>query len=111
MAITSTAYQNAFYFHSSSQTSLPQSDEELLKRYLSLSPEQREGEFADTSRVAEITGLSQRTVVNWIREGRIRALRIGKKYQVVLATLHEYLQKAEDLPGLEGVVENRPSKT
>ena len=66
--------------------------EELLATYLRLSGKQREDEFAPTSRVAEITGLSQRTIELWIELGVLLAVRIGKKYQVSLASLHEHLQ-------------------
>ena len=65
--------------------------EELLGVYLRLSYEQREEQFAPTARVAEITGLSQRTIELWIDIGALLAVRIGKKYQVSLASLREHL--------------------
>jgi len=74
------------------------SSEGLLKLYLALSPEQRQRQFVDTARAAEISGRSQRTIVDWISRGAIQAVRIGKrKYQVELDSLHHFLEHhAED---------------
>jgi excisionase family DNA binding protein len=75
---------------------VPQSNEELLMLYLSL-PSQKRGEvFAPTARTAEIAGVSQRTVNLWIHSGLIQAIRIGKKYQVRLESLREFLKAVVD---------------
>lgn len=71
-------------------------DEELLELYLSLPKEQREKRFIDTAQAAEITGLSVRTMQSWIESGVVRAVHIGKKYQVDLDSLREYLKDRTD---------------
>jgi excisionase family DNA binding protein len=68
-------------------------DEDLLKMYLKLPKKERRDLFADTARAAELTDLSQRTIQFWIETGAIRALSIGKKYQVYLESLDEYLKQ------------------
>jgi excisionase family DNA binding protein len=69
------------------------SDEELLMMYLSMPKKERGELFADTARAAELTDLSQRTIQFWIETGAIRAIPIGKKYQVYLESLGDYLKK------------------
>lgn len=68
-------------------------DEELLKMYLNLPGKERRDLFADTARAAELTDLSQRTIQLWIETGAIRAVPIGKKYQVYLESLRDYLER------------------
>ena len=68
------------------------SDEELLRMYLKLPKKERSELFADTARAAELTDLSQRTIQFWIETGAIRAIPIGKKYQVYLESLGDYLK-------------------
>lgn len=68
------------------------SDDELLDLYLALPKKQRHQRFTDTAHAAEITGLTQRTIQLWIELGVIRAVHIGKKYQIDLASLKEYLK-------------------
>ncbi len=68
-------------------------DEELLRMYLKLPKKERSELFADTARAAELTDLSQRTIQLWIETGAIRAISIGKKYQVYLESLGDYLTK------------------
>lgn len=68
-------------------------DEDLLRMYLKLPKKERSDLFADTARAAELTDLSQRTIQFWIETGAIRALSIGKKYQVYLESLRDYLKK------------------
>lgn len=74
--------------HSSSEEP---TQEELLDIYLSLSKEHREQRFASTSHVAEMLGLAQRTIQTWVDTGSIRAVRVGKKYQVDLHSLRARL--------------------
>lgn len=68
-------------------------DEDLLRLYLKLPKEERSNFFADTARAAELTDLSQRTIQFWIETGAIRAVSIGKKYQVYLKSLDDYLNE------------------
>lgn len=69
------------------------SEEELLQLYLSLPRQLRGKRFADTASAAELTNLSQRTIQFWIETGAIRAVSIGKKYQVDLDSLVDYLKR------------------
>jgi excisionase family DNA binding protein len=68
----------------------------LLSRWLSLSNESRSKEFADTSRAAEIAGVSKRTVRDWIAAGHIRSVRIGKKHEILRESLIAYLKARAD---------------
>lgn len=71
--------------------------EDLLNLFLSLPPKQRLHRFADTARAAEITGLTQRTIQMWIEFGSIRAVHVGRKYQIDLDSLKSYLlNRAEE---------------
>lgn len=63
----------------------------LLVRWLSLSCADREREFADTARAAEIVGVARRTIQGWIDDGRIQAVPIGKRYYVNLDSLRYFL--------------------
>ncbi len=65
--------------------------QELLNLFLSLTPQQRQLRFADTSRAAQITGLTQRTIQMWIEFGSIDAVHVGRKYQIDLESLRNYL--------------------
>ncbi len=67
-------------------------EEELLEHYLALDDERRARKFADTARVAHFVGLSQRTIQLWIEIGLIRAVRIGRKYQVDLESVKAHLR-------------------
>ena len=67
-------------------------DAELLHLYLSLPTASREKEFINTAQAAEITGLSIRTIQLWIESGAVRAIAIGRKYQIVLESLKAHLE-------------------
>jgi excisionase family DNA binding protein len=69
------------------------SDDELLDLFLAATEVQRLELFADTARAAQISGLSRRTIQVWIDSGAIRAIPIGKKYQVYLTSLVKYLSQ------------------
>lgn len=71
----------------------PSSDRDLLKLFLSLPKEERKNRFADTAKTAEIVGMSRRTVQLWIELGQIQAVRVGKKYHVLLDSVHGYLHE------------------
>jgi excisionase family DNA binding protein len=76
-----------------SENGLPAFDsEKLLELYLALPVRKRQEEFAGTAQVAEMTCLSQRTIQFWIETGAIQAISVGKKYQVYLSSLREYLK-------------------
>lgn len=68
------------------------SSEELLDLYLNLPPKHRTRRFADTARAAKMTGLTQRTIQLWIEFGDIRAVHIGRKYQIDLRSLKSFLR-------------------
>lgn len=72
------------------------SDTQILKHFLSLSPDLRRRHFADTSAVASQVGLSRRTIQLWIEVGSIRAVRVGRRYQVVLASVYGYLEAIQE---------------
>ena len=72
------------------------SDDELFDLYLSLPEKQREKKFASTERAAKIIGLSQRTIQLWVEAGLVRAVMIGRKYQVSLDSLKAYLKSRVD---------------
>lgn len=81
--------------------SMPQECEsegqDLLEIYLRLPVKQREQRFADTASAAKITGLTQRTIQLWIEFGVIRAIPIGRKYQIDLESLIAYLKSRIEL--------------
>jgi excisionase family DNA binding protein len=65
--------------------------QELLRTYLLLSKGEREQRFVDTARAAELTGLSRRTIQFWVEIGAIKAVPIGRRYEIDLMSLTEYL--------------------
>ena len=67
-------------------------EKELLEYDLGLDGKRRARQFADTARVANFVGLSQRTIQLWIEIGLIRAVRIGRKYQVDLESVKAHLR-------------------
>ena len=87
-----TAVENA----AAQAQSQPLSYAELLTLYLAATVKQREAQFADTARAAEIAGLSRRTIQLWIDIGVLQALRIGKNYRVSLDSLRTYLESQID---------------
>jgi excisionase family DNA binding protein len=64
-----------------------------VKFYCSLSPQQRAQLFLSTAEVAAKYGIAQRTVQDWINNGLIDAVKVGKKYQVKLQSVEDYLQR------------------
>jgi excisionase family DNA binding protein len=67
-------------------------EEDLLDLYLSLPAKLRIERFADTAHAAQVVGLSVRTIQLWIETGSVRAITVGKKYQVDLESLREHLR-------------------
>ena len=68
------------------------SREQLLELYLSALEPQRRELFVETARAAAMVGVSQRTIQVWIEVGSVKAIRVGKKYQVYLKSLREFLR-------------------
>ena len=66
--------------------------EELLKQYLSLSEDQREQKFPTTTRAAQLTGVSRRTIQYWVEIKDIEAIFVGKICRVRLDSLVTYLK-------------------
>lgn len=71
-------------------------EDDLLSLYLSLPEEKRKQKFANTSEAARMVGLSRRTIQMWIEGGLIAAIKIGRKYQVSLDSLRDYLKSRVD---------------
>lgn len=67
-------------------------DSELLKVYLAASDLDRTKLFADTGRAADLTGLSRRTIQFWVETGAVRAIAIGRRYEIYLPNLTSYLE-------------------
>ena len=78
--------------HNNSSGPIESNSELLLEYYLSLPKNRRDQEFAETSRAAEIAGLSQRTIQLWIEMGAIRAIFVGGKYKILLESMKTYLK-------------------
>jgi len=72
---------------------IPDDGLRLLERWLQLSKEEKSRQFADTASAAEVAGVSQRTIQNWIDSGSVAAIRVGKKFRVSLLSLKESLLK------------------
>lgn len=73
-------------------TEVALTDSELLKLYLSAADHERTKLFADTGRAADLTGLSRRTIQFWVETGAIRAIAIGRRYEIYLPNLMWYLE-------------------
>lgn len=67
------------------------SDEDLLGQFLTQPKSLREERFIRTSRAADLTGLSIRTIQLWVESGYVRSFRIGKRYRIDKHSLMEYL--------------------
>src|SRR4030095_13781505 len=67
------------------------SDEDLLVEFLSLPRLLREERFITTSRAADLTGLSIRTIQLWVESGYVRSFTVGKRYRIEQHSLVEYL--------------------
>lgn len=81
-----------FHINVSVLSNTESTDADLLTLYLSLSPAKRKELFVDTASAADRIGVSQRTIQAWIDSGLVRAVPIGKKFQVELASLLGYLR-------------------
>lgn len=59
----------------------------LVNVFLGLSPAERAQEFLSTRDAAQWCGLSRRTLIDWINDGSLEAIRFGKKYFVFFDSL------------------------
>jgi excisionase family DNA binding protein len=82
----------AMYPSPTKSTVVNLTDSDLLKLYLAAPDQERSKLFADTARAANLTGLSRRTIQFWVETGAIRAIAIGRRYEVYLPNLTCYLE-------------------
>lgn len=87
-------YKKGIAMHpSSTKSTVPDlTDSDLLKLYLAASRQERTKLFADTGRAADLTGVSRRTIQFWVESGAVRAIAIGRRYEVYLPNLTSYLE-------------------
>jgi len=64
------------------QNGLSISHEELVERYLNLRGKARAAEFISVTDAAEIAGCSRNTLLKWINEGKVEAVRVGRRFKV-----------------------------
>ena len=69
---------------------------DLFHLFWQLAETKRRDRFANTETVATRYSISQRTIQRWIKEGRIAALPVGRKYQVDLDSLKAHLLTLTD---------------
>jgi Helix-turn-helix domain len=69
------------------------SDEELLQHYLDLPTVERDLQFADVLRAAQLTGLSPRTIQRWAKHRCIRAILIAERYRIEIESLYNYIKR------------------
>lgn len=55
-------------------------------------------ELLSAEQVAEMLGLHVRTVRNYVREGKLNAVRIGKQYRIAYADVEAFTGHAAKLP-------------
>jgi excisionase family DNA binding protein len=65
--------------------------------FWSLSPLERERQFVTTSEAAHQIGISRRTLQNWVQLGEVRAIKVGKNYRVLLASVKARLIDSHDI--------------
>ncbi|MBI1766390.1 MAG: helix-turn-helix domain-containing protein [Acidobacteria bacterium] len=66
---------------------------DLITVYCALPPRQRQQRFFSTADIATQYGIAQRTVQDWISNGLIAAVKVGKKYHVDAPSVAAYLQR------------------
>jgi hypothetical protein len=76
-----------------------QSDEELLQHYLDLPAAERDLQFADVLRAAQLTGLSPRTIQRWAKHRCIRAILIAERYRIEIESLYNYIKRRARVRG------------
>jgi hypothetical protein len=75
------------------------SDEELLQQYLDLSVAERDLQFADVLRAAQLTGISPRTIQRWAKHRCIRAVLIAERYRIEIESLYNYIKRRARVRG------------
>ncbi len=78
----------------SSQQEISPTQEELLERFLALRGKAREAEFPSVADVAEMTGCNRNTVLKWINEGKVKAVKVSGRFRVWQPALNRHLCKA-----------------
>jgi excisionase family DNA binding protein len=68
----------------------------LAEQYLRLDPGERRRIFLSTRDAAREIGVAQRTLQNWILEGKLEAVRVGGRYQVQISSLESFVRNAAD---------------
>jgi excisionase family DNA binding protein len=68
----------------------------LVEQYLQLDPAERRRIFLTTRAAAREIGVAQRTLQNWILEGKLAAVRIGGRYLVQISSLESFVRNAAD---------------
>ena len=71
-------------------------DETLAQRYLRLEPVERRRTFLSTRDAARAIGVAQRTLQNWIIEGKLEAVRVGGRYMVHSPSLEDFVRHTAD---------------
>jgi len=67
----------------------------LVDHYLRLDPVERRRTFLSTRDAARSIGVAQRTLQNWIMEGKIDAVRVGGRYMVLAESLEQFIRLAD----------------
>jgi hypothetical protein len=67
-------------------------DEQLIDQYLAMPKKTRDHQFVGAGAAAEIANVSRRSIELWIGSRAIRAILVGRKYQVSLPSLISYLK-------------------
>ncbi len=70
---------------------LKSADDVLVQRWFSLSEKERGEHFIESNTASRLAAVSQRTIRAWIEYGHIRAIRIGKKYQIELESIKQFI--------------------
>ncbi len=71
--------------------------EELLSRFLRLSPKEREGLFPPPGKVAEILDKSERTINAWVSSDKIAGIKVGEhKRYIYWPSVEAYLKWLQD---------------
>ena len=64
---------------------------DLTKTYCALAPAERARRFVSTADIAAQYSIAQRTFQDWISNGLLAAVKVGKKYQVDTLSVEAYL--------------------
>jgi excisionase family DNA binding protein len=73
------------------QNGLSITHEELVERFMTLRGKERAAEFISVTDAAEVADCNRATVVKWINEGKVEAIRVGKRFKVWKPALRHHL--------------------